>query len=288
MQLDCSEVPNLVAIKGLVLAALELDLEVVGLHMDLLTSEDGLRQLEQWLRVAKSMIDWSREQGAQMSLLHLGELTGTSFSDGFVGELEGLVEQLFPTCLKIQLSATVSRFLIAPTLTLAARIVARRNSPDNQVHYYINEGVFGAFTGNLVMEGGVVQPPFPLGGGKGRKGNRCQLHETRIFGPSGDELDVILEDFYLPQLEQDDWLLFPGLGYLNSNQFINHSNVLGTDNYIYTKMESVERASAAEKLVEKACWDEMSVWESREINLDLYELFSLGSVSRGDFIPNFY
>ena len=197
LQLDCSEVPNLVSLKSAVLAALELDHEVVGLHLDLPTSEDGLRQLEQWLRVARSLIDWGREQGAQMGSLHIGELTGTSFSDGFVGELEGLVEQLFPRCLQVNLSATASRFLVAPTFTLAARIMAHRTSPDSQVHYYINEGVFGAFTGNLMLEGGaVVQPPFPLGGGgKGRKGNRSQLHDTRIFGPSGDdELDLVLEE----------------------------------------------------------------------------------------------
>jgi len=294
LQLDCSEVPNLVSLKSAVLAALELDHEVVGLHLDLPTSEDGLRQLEQWLRVARSLIDWGREQGAQMGSLHIGELTGTSFSDGFVGELEGLVEQLFPRCLQVNLSATASRFLVAPTFTLAARIMAHRTSPDSQVHYYINEGVFGAFTGNLMLEGGaVVQPPFPLGGGgKGRKGNRSQLHDTRIFGPSGDdELDLVLEDVFLPRLEEDDWLLFPGLAALNSQEFVNHSNVRGTSNYIYTKLGSAEMVST---VVEKgepekaACWNEINLCETREINLDLYELFSLGSVFRGDLYQNFF
>lgn len=276
--LDCSDIPNLVEIKALVEAGVEAGLEVVGLHLDLATGEDDLHLLEQWVRVSRCILDWSRGRGAPILRLHLGELTETSFSDQFSSRLGHLVSSVLPPSMGVSLSATVSRFLVTPTVTLAARILEARDEGEEK-HYFINEGVFGAFTANLCVDAG-VQTPFALGGGKGRRGFRSELHGTRIHGPSGDELDVILDEVFLPQLEEDDWLLFPGMGCVNNAEFCRHANVSGTANYVYRKEDGAGR----EVEPSKPCSWEFSSCESFEINLDHYEIVSLSSVLWGDLV----
>ena len=267
--MDCCRTANLVEIKELVQTCLEAGLNLVGIHLDILTQEEELRHLLQWIRVSRNVFDWSRAQGAPITQVHLGELAGTSFSVGFISEVNSAVNQVFPAYLGLSLSVSASKFLVSPTITLAARIVKLEDSQNDLKHYFINEGVFGAFSRNLCLDG-PVSAPYPLGGGKGRKGNRSQMFDTKILGPSGDVLDIILEDILLPQLEKDDWLLFPGMGCLNNLDFINHSNVSGTRNYIYNKQEEEECFAPA-----KPCSWEFNSCHSIEINLDNFEILNL-------------
>ena len=269
--LDCSDIPNLVEIKALVGAGVEAGLEVVGLQLALSTGEQGLQLLEQWLRVSRCILDWSRISGAPIQRLHLGELVDTAFSAEFSAALTALVRSAVPQ--GVSVSATVSRFLVTPTVTLAARILEVRGGGAEEKHYYINEGVFGAFTANLCLDGG-VQTPFALGGGKGRRGYRAELHGTRILGPSGDQVDVVLEEVFLPALEPDDWLLFPGMGCVNNAEFCRHANVAGTANYVYRKEDGTKVEPS------RPCSWEFSSCDTFEINLDQYEIIS--SVLWGD------
>jgi len=253
----------------LIQISIESGLNLVGIYLEISTLEEELNQLLQWILVSRSILDWSRAQGAEIKLVHLGELAGTSFSHGFVSDLNSALNKVFPAYLGIRLSATASKFLVSPTITLAARIVKLDDTKTELKNYFINEGVFGAFSGNLCIEG-CVSTPYPLGGGKGRKGNRSQVYDTKIFGPSGDELDIILEDILLPELEKDDWLLFSGMGCLNNLEFINHSNVSGTRNFIYNKMEEVDECFDPAK----PCSWEFNSCLSIEINLDNFEILN--------------
>lgn len=305
VELNCDEVPNLVEVKKLVLAGLESGLDVVGLHLNLSTREGELQNLEQWMRICRSLVDWSREQGANIDQLHLGQLNATTFAEGFVGELERLVDSIIPAGLGLRLSATVSRFLVTPAVTLAARIIGKRlraagacangQNGGEQMHYYINETVFGAFSSCLYLEDGAVQSPFPLGGAvkAGRKGagagkRSSELFETRIYGSSGDELDLVVDEVYLPELEEETWLLFPGLGCLNNQEYTSHANVPGTTSYIYNKPEAVvlddekDTSATCSSADNSLGWEEASLCESLEIDLDQYEFYSLCAVLRGD------
>jgi len=288
LMLNCSEAPcNMAELKQLLLFAQEeVGLEVEGVYLDLATREEDRQRLEQWVRVARSLVDWAAARGSPLRSLHIGELTGVSFSDGFVGELSQLLATAFPAALQVSVSATASRFLLTPCITLAARIVAKRQLPkQTAIEYYINEGVFGAFAGNLCLEGGMALTPFPLGGGKGRKGKRSQLYCTRLLGSSGDELDVVQDDLCLPDFEVDDWLLFPGLGCINNAAFANHSNIPATANYVYTKALAEKAAAGGGSPTKMLDWtldDDQHPCE--EINLDQFEYDNLSSVLRGDWI----
>ena len=110
------------------------------------------------------------------------------------------------------LQADATHWLVAPTVTLAAKVIAVRTPRDASLptQYYINDGVFGAFSS--VLAGESVAAPMPLGGGRNRRGFSCRLLEAEILGPSGDELDKVAEEVLLPKMQLGDWLLFPCLG----------------------------------------------------------------------------
>ena len=282
MLLDCQTTPNLVEIKQLLAAGQDSGLPVCGLYLSELASQgpEDLPVLATWLRVARSIHSWAAESlGLRLGRLHMGELAGmaaAAANNGHAGdggssvgdcccpaEVSELVDALFPVHLGVEISAAATRYLVGPAVTLATRVVAVRDRAASaagggarqgpEMYYYINEGVFGAFSGILFENynnphvynnnnNNFPAVPFPLGGVKNRKGaGRVAGHRyfgTSIRGPSGDELDVIADDILLPRLDEDDWLLFPGLGCLNDTGYGRSSCIDGSSNYIYRKGEA--------------------------------------------------
>ena len=281
--LDSQATPNLVEIKQLLSAAEEAGLPVCGLYLGGLASQrpEDLPVLATWLRLAASLRTWAAHQlGLTLGRLHIGELAalaaavtapghvaekgegfGAEFCVARVGEM---LDELFPAHLGVEISAGATRFLVGPAVTLAARVVAARerivhaaagaSSGDRlEMHYYINEGVFGALSGILWDNNNnnnnnnssnntnnCPAVPFPLGGVKNRKVVGHRYFGTAIRGPSGDELDLIADDILLPRLDEDDWLLFPGLGCLNDTGYGRSSCVDGSTNHIYRRGDDAE------------------------------------------------
>lgn len=274
--LDCQTTPNLVEIKQLLVAGQEAGLPVCGLYLSELASQgsEDLPVLATWLRLARSLHAWAADNlGLRLERLHIGELAGMASSASGRGgdnccdcasELNQLVDTLFPAHLQVVISAAATRFLVSPAVTLATRVVAVRDRTaiggacnlGPEMFYYINEGVFGAFSGilfennnNSGASSNLV--PFPLGGVKNRKGAASHVAGHRYFGtsirgPSGDELDVIADEVLLPRLDEDDWLLFPGLGCLNDTGYGRSSCIDGSANYIYRKGDDAAAIAAAD------------------------------------------
>jgi hypothetical protein len=265
--LDNQTTPNLVEIKQLLAAGHDSGLPVCGLYLAGLASQgpEDLPVLATWLRLARSLYAWAADSlGLNLSRLHIGELAAMAVaasasqggSAGFccTAQVGELLDALFPVHLGVEITAAATRYLVGPAITLAARVVAVRErssaafgSHGPEMHYYINEGVFGAFSGLLWDNNGngnntssgsnISFPavPFPLGGVKNRKVVGHRYFGTSIRGPSGDELDIIADDVLLPRLDEDDWLLFPGLGCLNDTGYGRSSCIDGSANYIYRK-----------------------------------------------------
>jgi hypothetical protein len=272
--LDCQSTQNLVEIKQLLVAGQEAGLPLCGLYLAELTSQgpEDLPAFATWLRIARTLLTWAADNlGLRLGRLHIGDLAGMAASASSMGrddlcaaEVSELVDTLFPASMGLSISATATRYLVGPAVTLATRVVAVRDRTalmmadgsqhqGSEMYYYINEGVFGAFSG-ILFENNNICPnsnsyannnsfpavPFPLGGVKNRKGGTGRVAGPRYFatsirGPSGDELDIIVEDILLPRLDEDDWLLFPGLGCLNGAEYGSSSCIDGSSNYIYRR-----------------------------------------------------
>ena len=192
--------------------ARKLELNVVGIALGLanLGQEEELPAVVESLQKVRDLVENAEVEGHVLSELHLGRLClggnvpSLMYIKGVHSALASVADML--------LQADATHWLVAPTVTLAAKVIAVRTPRDVSLptQYYINDGVFGAFSN--VLAGESVAAPMPLGGGRNRRGFSCRLLEAEILGPSGDELDKVAEEVLLPKMQLGDWLLFPCLG----------------------------------------------------------------------------
>merc|ERR1711915_237089 len=168
------------------------------------------------LKIGERAVKLGKEHGHVFSVLHLGQLcVGTvNFGSSLVSGIKQATDS--PMFADLRLTADATHFLVSSSVTLATKIIAVRGRKQlNCMQYYINEGVFGAFATNLTSDDCLLSAPLPLGGGRNRKGLTAKLLDSNIVGPSGDELDMVLDDIVLPRMEEGDWLLFPNMGTMN-------------------------------------------------------------------------
>lgn len=195
---------------GLTISGLALGLTCTGQEEDVSAVVSAVHQAKQVILLAQSF-------RYKVSLLHLGRLClgCTTPSPQYITE----VHSALAWCTSMQVHADASNWILAPSITLAARVIAvrERKDPKLPIQYYINEGVFGAFSSNL--GGDTVASPLPLGGGRRRSAMTTRSCEAEILGPSGDELDRVVEEVVVPRMEEDDWLLFPCMGLASMDGF---------------------------------------------------------------------
>ena len=184
--------------------ARRLAIQVTGVVLPLLLSgqEEELPLLREAVLSARHAVELAALQGGALTEVQLGRLclAGTAPSPTF---LRGVAAALAPVA-GLALQGDATHWLAAPTLTLAARVIAvrTRKDPALPIQYYINEGVFGAFSS--VLGGECVAAPLPLGGGSRRPGLTSGLLGAELVGPSGDELDVVARDVMLPRVQEGD------------------------------------------------------------------------------------
>jgi len=196
---------------------LQLSLTGVALGLTCTGREEELETLMAAMAKARQVVDLAQTHGHILSVLHLGTIchAGTVLSPTYIEAVTAALTSVADMAVE----ADASHWIVAPSVTLAAKIIAVRTrmQPDLPIQYYINEGVFGAFSS--VMAGDTVAAPLPLGGGRRRPGMSLRCMETQIIGPSGDELDIVEGDALLPRMEEGDWLLFPCMGLANIEEF---------------------------------------------------------------------
>ncbi|MNM08629.1 Lysine/ornithine decarboxylase [compost metagenome] len=95
------------------------------------------------------------------------------------------------------------RFLSGPGGILAVRVMGK-NVKNGKRWYYLNEGVYGAFSGKVFDY--ASYPVSVFGSGEER------IYESVLAGPTCDSFDIIEEDILLPELEIGDVLLVHNIG----------------------------------------------------------------------------
>jgi len=229
-----------------------LDLEISGLALNLdvlgsLDQDENLVCVKYGLEVAEAALKIAREANLDLKTLHLGQICVSSANvpSSFINEINNIVSRDVFSNLKI--SADASSFLIASSVTLAAKIIdASDLDTEERMTYAINESVFGAFSINLSTPECCIRSPLILGGGGRRKGLSNKLLDTGIFGVSGQSEDVILPmgEIMLPRLELGDWLLFPNMGAVNLSEYDNLSRrIVGNKTFVCVRKPATRSAS---------------------------------------------
>jgi ornithine decarboxylase len=109
------------------------------------------------------------------------------------------LSQLFPAGVRIL--AEPGRCISGDSMTLVVRVIGR--SVRNGVPwYFIDDGLYGAFSGKLFDHCDYELIPQRVG----------PVHECVVAGPTCDSIDIVSRDQPLPNLEVGDLLLVPSMG----------------------------------------------------------------------------
>lgn len=229
-----------------------LDLEISGLALNLdvlgsLDQDENLVCVKYGLEITEAALKIAREANLDLKTLHLGQIcvSSANIPSSFINEINNIVGRDVFANLKI--SADASSFLIASSVTLAAKIIDVSDlNTEERMTYAVNESVFGAFSINLSTPECCIRSPLILGGGGRRKGLSNKLLDTGIFGVSGQSEDVILPmgEIMLPRLDLGDWLLFPNMGAVNLSEYDNLSRrIVGNKSFVCVRKPATRSAS---------------------------------------------
>ncbi|KAK6529072.1 hypothetical protein TWF694_004290 [Orbilia ellipsospora] len=167
---------------------------------------------------ARRVFDEGAELGFEMKLLDVGGGYGHNNFEAIASVLGPAVDQYFPS--NVRVIAEPGRYYVASAFTVAAHVIARRTVQDpvtleNSFMLYLNDGVYGNFSGVMFDH----QTPIPrvLTCGDqflyGKKGGDERLVKYSIWGPTCDGLDCISSSSFLPEVVNvGDWLYFAEMG----------------------------------------------------------------------------
>ncbi|KAK7351785.1 hypothetical protein VNO77_11479 [Canavalia gladiata] len=104
------------------------------------------------------------------------------------------------------------RYFAETAFTLVTRIIGKRVRGEVR-EYWINDGVYGTL--NCIIYDYLQVTCRPLACTSKPENPACRDAETylsNVFGPTCDSTDTIFRDYQLPELQVNDWLVFPNMG----------------------------------------------------------------------------
>ena len=189
----------------LLLAARDAGLHVRGIafHVGSQSQDPGIYVTA--LRLVRRIFDQAAAAGLELDTLDIGGGFPVSYR-ALMPDLEeccqvvsqGLLE-CFPEGVRVL--AEPGRCISGDAMTLVVRVIGR--SYRNGIPwYYIDDGVYGAFSGKLFDHCDYQLVPFRSG----------PLTDCVVAGPTCDSIDIVAVDQMLPELELGDLLLVPAMG----------------------------------------------------------------------------
>jgi ornithine decarboxylase len=188
-------------------AELEVKLTGVSFHVGSGSSDETV--YPSTLRAARQLFDLAASYGFEMNLIDIGGgFPGVAdWNPTFPKLAAGIrpaLDELFPSSVRV--IGEPGRYFVARSHTLCVNVYARRMpSTEDNVLYYIDDGVYGSFSCIPFDH----QKPVPQVFAEGR--NRG-VRRSNIFGPTCDSIDCIGKDIELPLVHPGEWLYFHRMG----------------------------------------------------------------------------
>jgi ornithine decarboxylase len=102
----------------------------------------------------------------------------------------------------VRVIAEPGRVLSAPAMISVNTVIGRARRGDS-IWYYLDDGVYGAYSGQIYDHARYPLTVF---------GDGCALQRSVLAGPTCDSIDVIAEDALLPELEIGDLVVARQMG----------------------------------------------------------------------------
>ena len=189
----------------LISAAFDAGLVVEGLCFHVGSQCTNFENYVQALGISAEIMEEVRSRGFKLRLLDIGGGFPTQYDRSvrpfheLARILNAEFERLFPN--EIEILAEPGRFLVATAATLVAEVIGKAFRDGGRC-YYINDGIYGTFSGILF--------------------DHCQYHLkafkkgpteiSAVFGPTCDALDVVSRAESLPELEIGDLVYSENIG----------------------------------------------------------------------------
>jgi len=157
------------------------------------------------LKLARRLFDEAAAVGIRLDTLDIGGgfpvvyRTSVPKLEDFCRVVSRSLSQMFPAGVRI--IAEPGRCISGDSMTLVVRVIGR--SVRNGVPwYFIDDGLYGAFSGKLFDHCDYELIPAKRG----------PVRECVVAGPTCDSIDIVSRDQLLPDLDIGDLLMVPGMG----------------------------------------------------------------------------
>ncbi|KAB1203603.1 Ornithine decarboxylase [Morella rubra] len=195
-------------------AAQSARLLVTGVSFHIGSGDTNSLVYQRGIAAAKTAFDTATRLGMpRMRVLNIG---GGFTADMKFNEAASAVKATLQSYFGKETSLTViaepGRFFAQSVFTLATNIIGKRVRGDLR-EYWINDGIYGSM--NCILFDHATLTCTPLAFTSNRANPTCwgaRTYSSTVFGPTCDALDTVLKGHQLPELQVNDWLVFPNMG----------------------------------------------------------------------------
>jgi ornithine decarboxylase len=198
-----------------------LKLNLVGVSFHVGTGCYDPNQFYNALKDCKTVYDMALDKGITLNIVDIG--------GGFPGvdnnhiTFEQIADKIklgihdFFNDIDIKFIAEPGRYFVASSHTLVLNIIGKKENnytlkQDNtdiltnekEFIYYINDGIYGSFNCVYFEKTLPIIQPFNERDGK--------LYKSKIFGPTCDSIDIIVQETMLPELVVGEWCYIESFG----------------------------------------------------------------------------
>ncbi len=190
------------AVPGLLELAAELRIQVIGLSFHAGSQAVGPQMHVEAIQVCRELMRRARDRGHELTTLDIGGGFPTDYLKGaaalsieeFCAPIRRALGALDPD---VRVIAEPGRYIAAPSAVAVASVMGRAQR-DGRWWYYLDDGLYGSYSGQLFDHATypLEAPPAP-----------GPLYPSVLAGPTCDSIDVIRENLELPLLGQGDLVI---------------------------------------------------------------------------------
>jgi ornithine decarboxylase len=196
---DPAEAPALLAL------ARELGIRVEGLSFHAGSQASGSAMQVRAIEVCRDLMARAAEDGHRLGILDIGGGFPVDYLEPVIPIEEycaPIRKALDGVPANVRVIAEPGRFIVAPAAVAVASVMGR-SLRDGLWWYYLDDGLYGSYSGQLFDHAHypieALVPPGPL-------------HPSVLAGPTCDSIDVIAERIELPKLQVGDLVLGRTMG----------------------------------------------------------------------------
>ncbi|XP_029928181.1 antizyme inhibitor 1 isoform X2 [Myripristis murdjan] len=216
-------------------SAKELGAQVVGVRFHISSSCEDDQAYVHAISDARCVFDMGEDIGFNMKILDIGG--GFSGSESQLEQINSaimsVVDAYFPPSAGVSIIAEPGSYFVSSAFTLAVNVISKEvvaRDRQDQAHdepspndepefqYYMNEGVYGSFASKL------TETLIPAPSVHKNTALNDPVFSSSLWGPSGDDMDQVVEHCLLPEINIGDWLIFTHAGAYSLGQPISISS----------------------------------------------------------------